>query len=303
MRNFLLPSIAVLLLSSVAAKVTFKSDAKSGGEITSCPTTIYQSDMYQYVNYYITFSEPTRVSYQLCSYNGYSSGIITDSYGRYVGYDSTYYSCSSGSFNFPAGRFTVQLYSQATLSLSCSPVEPTYAGTLTCNQPSYLYTSGSSPKTVYDLFVQPGTNSIVLNTCNWGSYDVNLRLMREGQVVALGDGSLCSAGEMLRVDVVPGKYTVEFSLTSPYAYISFKLFCISDLCKATDHSRIGNKECDFVGGYNTAACGYDGGDCCVSSCANGYGCSNQDNHCRDGSYSNSCGSESRIFCALENIFG
>ena len=43
--------------------------------------------------------------------------------------------------------------------------------------------------------------------------------------------------------------------------------CSNKLARPSDLSRIGNGWCDAGAPYNTAACGWDGGDCCSSSSA------------------------------------
>ena len=53
---------------------------------------------------------------------------------------------------------------------------------------------------------------------------------------------------------------------------------ISESCSSLvpDVDRVGDGFCDRVGSYNTAACNYDGGDCCqdscVGNCTKGFDC-------------------------------
>ena len=37
-------------------------------------------------------------------------------------------------------------------------------------------------------------------------------------------------------------------------------------CEVSDESFIGDAYCDKIGGYNTAVCNWDGGDCCEDTC-------------------------------------
>jgi hypothetical protein len=54
-------------------------------------------------------------------------------------------------------------------------------------------------------------------------------------------------------------------------------------CSVTNTAYLGDGYCDKTGGYNTAICNYDGGDCCVQSCVNAkYVCQNFD--CQNPAY-------------------
>lgn len=54
-------------------------------------------------------------------------------------------------------------------------------------------------------------------------------------------------------------------------------------CDVTNDSYIGDGYCDGAqDGYNTEACGYDGGDCCETTCVDGeYGCGTNEFECLD----------------------
>eukprot|EP01084_Bolivina_argentea_P120434 213473_1 len=53
-------------------------------------------------------------------------------------------------------------------------------------------------------------------------------------------------------------------------------------CNAWDMDNIGNGMCDNGFGYNTEACGYDGGDCCVETCVSAqYSCGSAGYNCID----------------------
>ncbi|CAN0393345.1 unnamed protein product, partial [Ectocarpus fasciculatus] len=66
-----------------------------------------------------------------------------------------------------------------------------------------------------------------------------------------------------------------------------------DSCAVLNPDFVGDGYCDWdtPGGYNTAGCGFDGGDCCEESCVNAYyPCGYNGFFCKDPEYSAFSGS-------------
>eukprot|EP00591_Stephanopyxis_turris_P005180 CAMPEP_0195519674 /NCGR_PEP_ID=MMETSP0794_2-20130614/15243_1 /TAXON_ID=515487 /ORGANISM="Stephanopyxis turris, Strain CCMP 815" /LENGTH=180 /DNA_ID=CAMNT_0040648865 /DNA_START=141 /DNA_END=680 /DNA_ORIENTATION=- len=63
------------------------------------------------------------------------------------------------------------------------------------------------------------------------------------------------------------------------------------VCSVEGSSYLGDGYCDAVGDYNTDVCGWDGGDCCSSSCVDGdvYACGDYGYTCLDPDSSDASG--------------
>ena len=73
---------------------------------------------------------------------------------------------------------------------------------------------------------------------------------------------------------------------TPAPSVAVSLPPVSASCNVPSPSYIGDGYCDSYGDYNTAACGYDGGDCCEETCQDSdFNCGVVGYHCVNPDYS------------------
>eukprot|EP01041_Mallomonas_annulata_P005710 gene5710-11522_t len=76
----------------------------------------------------------------------------------------------------------------------------------------------------------------------------------------------------------------------------FTHFTTKHGCNVANPSYIGDTYCDYNGGYNTAECNWDGGDCCQQTCGGSGGCgtTTYQYYCLDPLYSGQTGSSCSV---------